>query len=508
MKNIIKLTGLSFLILSFAVLNSCKNKEVAPTIVITNPSNGTEIQKGANIIISTDVGDEDGSVTEVRFYIDGIGKASVSDFPYNYEWNTADATLGSHIISGTVYDNDGNHQSEEINITIVGNGPKTDFTVSSTNILINETVIFNDKSANNPISWSWDFGDGSKSTLQNPSHTYVLIGTFTVSLTVTNSFGINTISKTNYIAVNPPPIAPVADFICSPTTEVLGKKVYFTDLSINYPTSWRWETGDGKISFLQNTYVIYPTVGTYTISLTATNSFGSDTKTKVGYIHIDVNKTISFNPNLTYGSVTDVEGNTYKTILIGSQTWMAENLKTTKLNDNTSITLVTTSWENTYTSAYCWYYNNSSAYKDVFGALYNWYAVNTGKLCPVGWHVSTDDEWKQLEMFLGMSKTTADGINWRGNIESLRLKETGTTHWTSADNEGTNESGFTALPGGVRMSDGSYNGISTEASWWTSSEYSTDRAWFRMLSSVTLAIRRYNEYPKLDGMSVRCIKDN
>ncbi len=131
--------------------------------------------------------------------------------------------------------------------------------------------------------------------------------------------------------------------------------------------------------------------------------------------------TVVFNPASVYGSVSDVEGNVYKTIELGSQTWMAENLKTTRFNDDTEIPLVTggTEWELMRSPAYCWYENNEAVYKDFYGAYYNWYTVNTGKLCPSGWHVPSDEEWKTLEMHLGMSQESADSWAWRGTNEGV-----------------------------------------------------------------------------------------
>jgi uncharacterized protein (TIGR02145 family) len=207
-------------------------------------------------------------------------------------------------------------------------------------------------------------------------------------------------------------------------------------------------------------------------------------------------RTIIFNPNLNYGTLTDVDGNTYKTIQIGTQIWMAENLKTTKFNDGSEIPLVTNnnSWYNLSTPAYCWNIYDESSSKNPFGALYNWYTVNTGKLCPYDWHAPTDEEWTTLTTFLGES---AGG----------KLKETGTTHWSSPNVGANNESGFTALPGGGRDYDGKsfvyidYNGV-----WWSSTEGSATFVWGRNISNYYSDVLRAN-YKKNMGFSVRCLKD-
>jgi serine protease len=147
------------------------------------------------------------------------------------------------------------------------------------------TVTFTDASTNSPTSWAWTFGDGGTSTLQNPSHQYTAAGTYTVSLTATNAYGSNTLTKTGYITVTAPNTnPPVAAFTGTPTSGNVPLTVAFTDQSTNTPTSWAWTFGDGGTSTLQNPSHIYTTAGTYTVALTATNAYGSNTLTKTGYI--------------------------------------------------------------------------------------------------------------------------------------------------------------------------------------------------------------------------------
>ena len=165
--------------------------------------------------------------------------------------------------------------------------------------------------------------------------------------------------------------------------------------------------------------------------------------------------------------VFDHNGNAYKTIRIGSQVWMAENLKTTEYNDGTSIPLVmnNSAWSALTTAGRCYHNNDSLTYKKPYGALYNWYAVNTGKLCPTGWHVPTDGELHTLVLMLD-----ADAVFVLGQ-ESLiaggKLKETGTTHWYSPNEGATNESGFTALPGGLRRTNGEFDLFSSHGYVWS-----------------------------------------
>ena len=163
-------------------------------------------------------------------------------------------------------------------------------------------------------------------------------------------------------------------------------------------------------------------------------SYGQD----VEFTTLKFDKIIKFNPSLTYGSVSDLEGNSYKTIKIGTQVWMAENLRSTRLNDNTPILKAhfPQDWSDSKTPGYNWCEEDSVNYSTTFGAIYNYYAVNTGKLCPVGWHVPSDDEWDTLISFLGGR-----------DVAAPKLIETGSIHWKSPNDGATNESGFTALPG-------------------------------------------------------------
>ena len=205
--------------------------------------------------------------------------------------------------------------------------------------------------------------------------------------------------------------------------------------------------------------------------------------------------------------MTDIEGNVYNTVVIGNQTWMKENLKTTKLNNGTSISNVANSndWINLTTTGYCWY-NNDVSNRAIYGAMYNWNAVNSGKLCPAGWHVPSDNEWKQMEVTLGMSQAEADDVGFRGTIEGGMLKEIGTAHWTSPNAGATNSSKFTALPGGYLNKSGAFVSLGQESYWWTSTPKSDTQGWDRGLTYTVSTIDRYGSN-KIDGFYIRCIKD-
>jgi len=232
---------------------------------------------------------------------------------------------------------------------------------------------------------------------------------------------------------------------------------------------------------------------TYYVRAYATNSIGTGYGAQVSFSTSDIG--IIFNPNISYGTLNDIEGNLYKTIQIGTQVWMAENLKTTKYKDGAAIPLVTdnTAWYNRETSGYCWYNNDASTNKNIYGALYNWHTVTTGKLCPTGWHVPSNAEWTTLTTYLGGE---AGG----------KLKETGTSHWTIPNEGATNTSGFTAVPGGNRDISGSFRFIGYYGNYWSSTEESRNYAWGRYIYNSNSVVARSGE-GKLDGFSVRCVKD-
>jgi len=192
------------------------------------------------------------------------------------------------------------------------------------------------------------------------------------------------------------------------------------------------------------------------------------------------------------GLPRDIDGNVYDTIVIGTQTWFKENLKTTKYNNGSSIALVTGNviWSSYLAGAYCWYDNNSD-YKDDYGALYNLKAVSSGLLCPDGWHIPTKEECSILIEYLR-------GSYYAGG----KLKETGTLHWISESQGTTNESGFTGLPGGYRDSHGIFQDLKKHGYWWISG--------FERVLSIHYYSSNSSEIfsSGLVGYSVRCIKDN
>ena len=207
-------------------------------------------------------------------------------------------------------------------------------------------------------------------------------------------------------------------------------------------------------------------------------------------------------------TVTDIDGNVYQTVTIGTQEWMAENLRVTHYRNGDPIPHVTDggTWRGLSSGAYC-NYDNDGGNVSTYGRLYNWYAVDDSRnIAPEGWHVPTDEEWKQLEMYLGMSQSEADDIGYRGTYEGGKLKESGTTHWADPNTGATNESGFTALPGGYRGYDGYFHHMGYHAYFWSSTERDSGNACGRGLYYGNAQVSR-NYGDKRLGFSVRCVRE-
>lgn len=206
-------------------------------------------------------------------------------------------------------------------------------------------------------------------------------------------------------------------------------------------------------------------------------------------------------------TVTDIDGNVYHTVTIGTQVWMVENLKTTKYRDGTSIPNVTdnTEWINLTTGAYC-DYNNTPSNSSTYGRLYNWYAAtNARNIAPTGWHVPTHADWSTLTTYLG-GESVAGG----------KLKEIGTTHWQSPNTGATNEAGFTALPGGYRHGNKEFGGFVGDGGgfyeigllglWWSATEIGATDAWYRVMFYDGSNVGK-DDFVKEVGFSVRCVRD-
>jgi uncharacterized protein (TIGR02145 family) len=335
----------------------------------------------------------------------------------------------------------------------------------------------------------------------------------------TNSVGTaygNEIIFTTNNAVIPTLITSKIDFVTPTSAHSGGNVIYDGGASISShgvcwgtdqtPTITNSKTIDSGSTnaFISNlTGLAANTI--YFVRAYATNIIGT------GYGDVISFKTLP----VSYGKVTDIDGNVYNTTTIGTQVWMVENLKTTKFNDGTDINNVTDSiaWRSLGTPAYCWYRHDSGTNKNTYGALYNWYAVNTGKLCPIGWHIPSDVEWKILENYLidsgynydetttgnKYAKTLACAVGW---ASSTNIGAVGNTDYIAK----INVTGFTALPGGARSFIGSFDYIGSYGSWWSSSDDYAHFAWGRSLSYDSEGMTRFSVTKTL-GFSVRCLRD-
>ena len=249
------------------------------------------------------------------------------------------------------------------------------------------------------------------------------------------------------------------------------------------------ENGTGVGNFTSSISGLEPNT-MYYVRAYATNSEGT------GY-----GNERSFTTLLKEGAPADADGNVYSTVVIGDQEWFTENLKTTKYNDNTAIPNVTENdaWKDTYTGAYCWYENNKAT-NNVYGALYNWYAVGTGKLCPKGWHVPTEDEWTTLIDYVGGANVAG------GKLKSTRTAPDAHPRWDSPNSAATDEYGFSALPGGRRYG-GAFMELGGFGFWWNGNQYDAMNARFMNMEYVGGGAWRLMD-EKTTGFSVRCLRDN
>ena len=465
---------IGFLVSIALVFQACKKEDdlnKAPSCEITKPSNGDECLQGEIVTISVSADDSDGNITEVKFYIDGEAKASVNTSPYNHNWNTADVSFGDHIIEVKSTDNGGASTSDEVTIKIIEKISIV-FTASPTTGDMPLTVNFTDQSTTNPTNWQWDFGDGNTSSEQNPSNTYNNAGLYTVSLTVSNEYGTDTETKNDFIVVS----IPFAVFSASTTSGTVPLTVTFNDESINNPISWQWDFGDGGSSTEQNPSHTYNTIGLYDVSLTATNQYGFDTEIKASFITVNGGDTATF--------IDARDGQVYKIVTIGSQIWFAKNMN--------------------YEMSDSWCYDDDPYFGDIYGRLYSWDAAMT--VCPSGWHLPSDDEWKILEGTVdsqyGVGDSEWDKIYpYRGFDVGIKLKSG--SGW---NNVGTDDFGFTGLPGGYRTLDGFCDYKGRNGFWWSGTGTGDGISAFNRGMSSSKSVSRAI-WTKGYGISVRCVKD-
>jgi uncharacterized protein (TIGR02145 family) len=357
----------------------------------------------------------------------------------------------------------------------------------------------------NPTTSNSTTSDGTGTGVFTSSLTGLTAGTlYHVRAYATNSAGTaygNDITFTTTAVVAPTVITALVSSITT-TTAVSGGNITSNGGALvtisgicwstsTNPTIADAKTTDGTTSGSFASTMTGLTMGTtYYVRAYATNSAGT-----------------GYGNQLTFSSkLADIDGNTYSIVTIGTQVWMTENLRTATLNEGTAVPNVTdnTAWTALSTMAYSWYGNDISN-KPVYGALYNWFTVNTGNLCPSGWHVPAESEFSTLELYLGMDPAViSNGWVWRGTDQGTQLKST--TGWLAGQN-GTNTSGFTALPGGYRYAiDGTFNNYSDLAYWWSSSELDATQAWYRRLDGIESGVFK-GAVEKRGGKFVRCLKN-
>ena len=317
------------------------------------------------------------------------------------------------------------------------------------------------------------------------------------------------------ITADTPPIH--ADFMANRTSILTGETVQFENLS-NNASSWYWDFGDGHSSTLEDPAHTYTRKGFYTVSLTVKNKYAEDQKTINNYISVKQPMEMLRQPCPGISTVTDVDGNVYDAILIGEQCWMAENLKTTQYSNGLPIDFPADSdadWNNNLTGAYSWYLKDPGN-KNLYGALYNWHAVNSNYgLCPSGWHVPGDEEWDQLISFIVTNVSDITHENSGSKLKSCRQEDSPfgegcntTVHprWDrSSIHHGSDEFGFSAFAGGIRVPDGSFYMIGERGKFWSSDGDSDLTAWNRVLSVHHSGVDRESNQ-KTSGFSIRCVR--
>ena len=340
------------------------------------------------------------------------------------------------------------------------------------------------------VRWDWENNgewDTDWSSNKTLFHQFDQQGDYTVAMEVKDSDGLfdydtHQVTVTSSGGGN---AGPDAAFTASPVSGIAPLTVNFTDKSSNSPTNWQWDFGDGGMSTRQNPSHTYYTSGTYSVGLFVTNSYGTDTQIMNDYISVNVGagtgEPCPGIPTFIY------QEQDYNTVLIGSQCWMKENLN--------------------YAAGNSWCYDNDPSNCDTYGRLYDWATIMNGEftsnqipsgvqgICPPGWHIPSDGEWDILMNYLGGS-TVAGG----------KMKEEGFAHWNTPNTDATNESGFTALPGGTRSSSSGFTYLG-EISWfWSCTNYNFYYGWSRAMDNNSGEVIRYGS-GKDYGYALRCIKD-
>jgi uncharacterized protein (TIGR02145 family) len=325
-------------------------------------------------------------------------------------------------------------------------------------------------------------------------------GAKTAKMQIKDGAGLDT-NTTSHIFIN---TRPVASFTATQHLNIVS--VFFLNASASsdyedgHNLSYRWDfDGDGNFD------TDWTSIDTVSHAFSDTGNISPVLSARDVY---NLTSSISVQIYIPL-TVTDIDGNIYNCIKIGNQWWMGKNLQVTHYQNGDPVPHVVDDsvWSNLTTGAYCSYDNNSSNI-ETYGHLYNWYAVNDNRnIAPQGWHIPSDEEWKELEMFLGMTRSQADTLMFRGTDEGGKLKETGISHWLSPNTGATNSTLFTGVPAGNRSAlSGNFLDMNEALSMWSSTAYNTNEAWHRVLLYNSSKILRHNPWRGY-GLSVRCVKD-
>ena len=402
-------------------------------------------------------------VVRVEFLIDGILVATDDKFPWDFNWDTGkNYDDDQHSIFVRAYDETGYSFGSASLVRISQNTQPLALFTFSPRSGHTETIFNFDAGASSDreegteqlrVRWDWEgdsIWDTDPSVIKTSTHQFTNMGIFAVKMEVQDSNGATSV-QSQWITI---------DTIVAPK-EVVSTELKKTDATI---------TNEAKeVNDVQNIF--------------------------------DSKKITDSN-----ATVTDIDGNVYRTVRIGNQVWMLENLKVTHYQNGDLIPNLTVSddWISTNLGAYC-NYDNSANKVNTYGRLYNHYAVEDGRsIAPAGWHVPTEEEWNALETNLGLSSSKTDEEDCRGTNTGEKLKSA--AGWNNNGN-GSNESGFAALPGGHRFNlSGNYTRMGDFGYFWSATDENDEKAWFRKLGSEYSCVFRL-KFDKHYGFSVRCVKD-
>lgn len=499
---------------------------MAPDCHINEPSEGDTIRIDSLVQVLIEAEDEDGVIDELKVFLDGEELKVFSQGPFRFVWNTTGLTEGNKVLKAAAWDDEGESKSHEVEVFLDGNeAPAAAFTVQPDSNNVGNPFSFDASSttdAEDPLSalsfrWDWE-SDGTydKNWSGDPlaQHSYSQPGQYTVTLEVRDSDGATATATHNLLVTGQAPLRPVAAFSVDPDSGTV-QTTFTVDASPSYDPdgnpsdlTFRWDwNGDGSFDtpYQGNPIAsqIYPDTGTYHLILQVRDADGLTNKDTATIFVFDVPATGQPCPGLptfTYA------GKTYNTVQIGSLCWFRDNLDIGSMVSPSQGQQNNTSFEK-----YC--YNNDPVNCALYGGLYQWdeaMAYNTGGqgICPPGWRLPTDEDFKYAEGIADSQYDTLAGIwdstGFRGIDAGYVLKsESG---W-SQGGDGSNGINFSALPGGGAYgASGGFTGNGIHAMFWTSDEEASSAfATARYLDSGEEGVYR-GGFQKMNAFSIRCIR--